>query len=152
MSMAHMPALSAMPWFWVEQVTSCSRKTCLAALFWALCHAARTVQHDCQDEEVKGAHQWTGLKLQPPRELESWVAEGMAARRCLPLLAALVHVPALHAAELEDSNSLPASTPSALALQVCTQARLAQGKVFAGRASLAMVNAIIKFQEECINC
>ena len=46
------------------------------------------------------------------------MAEGVAARRCLPLLAALMHVPALHAAELEDSGSLPPSAPSALALQV----------------------------------
>lgn len=46
------------------------------------------------------------------------MAEGLAARRCLPLLAALLHVPALHAAEMEDSSSLPASAPTALALQV----------------------------------
>ena len=63
-----------------------------------------------------------GLRLEPPGELEPWVAEGVAARRCLPLLAALVHVPALHAAELEDSGSLPPSAPSALGLQACSLA------------------------------
>lgn len=67
-----------------------------------------------------------GLRLQLPAELEPWVAEGVAARRCLPLLAALVHVPALHAAELEDAGSLPPSAPSALALQVPPSLALTQ--------------------------
>ena len=77
-----------------------------------------------------------GLRLQLPDELESCVAEGVAARRCLPLLAALVHVPALHAAELEDAGCLPPSAPTALALQVLLHL-LAPSALLSGRLARA---------------
>ena len=54
-----------------------------------------------------------GFKLEAPPDLEPHIAEALSARRCLPLLAALVHVPAMHATQLADNAQYGGATTSA---------------------------------------
>ena len=58
-----------------------------------------------------------GSRLPAVPDLDPWVVEAVSARRCLPLLAPLVHVPALYAMELQDlaqSGSGSIASPQAV--------------------------------------
>ena len=58
-----------------------------------------------------------GFKLEAPPDLEPHIAEALSARRCLPLLAALVHVPAMHAMPLA-ANAQYGGATSSMGIQV----------------------------------
>ena len=57
--------------------------------------------------------------MEPPHEVEHHALAALSSRRCLPLLAALLHLPALHATMLEETGSLPMGQ-SAAQVQVST--------------------------------
>ncbi|KAK9829627.1 hypothetical protein WJX72_006957 [[Myrmecia] bisecta] len=67
-----------------------------------------------------------GVSLRPAGEPDGWALEALAGRRCLALLAAALHVPALHAAHLENSGALPPQT-SAAAVQATLSQPLFSG-------------------------
>ena len=70
--------------------------------------------YDCQSQLRRA-----GLQLQEPFDLDPWVEEALVSRCCLPLLAALLHVPKLQALHQKQAGTLmPGQTPEHIQVRV----------------------------------
>ena len=91
--------------------TWCTRQQCLVYQCQAVYVASLAPVPDSRSPCA------AGFKLEAPPDLEPHIAEALSARRCLPLLAALVHVPAMHAMPLA-ANAQYGGATSSMGIQV----------------------------------